>query len=69
MGMVDETNGDKLLKHEKDKRAELIWALALQEYTAASIARIFGIAHRSTVLRIIQRKPRDWSPKWIKNNK
>ncbi len=66
--MVDETNGDKLLKHERDKRVELIWALALQDYSAASIARIFGIAHRSTVLRILQKKPRDWRPKWVRKD-
>lgn len=57
---------EKLENHLKDKRNELIWALALQDYSHAQIARIFGIAHRSTVLRIVQQKPRDWRPKWEK---
>ena len=52
-------------KHIKDKRDELIWALSLQEYTQAEIASIFGL-NRSTVLRIIEAKPKDWQVKWVK---
>lgn len=63
--MVEIIDGDKILGHERIKRQELMWALVLQEYTAASIARIFGV-HRATALRIIRKKPRDWSPKWVK---
>lgn len=56
---------DKVEKHLKEKRDELIWALSLQDYTQAQIARIFGV-YRSTVKRIVDRKPRDWKPKWQK---
>ena len=52
-------------KHIKDKRDELIWALSLQDYTLSEIGTIFGI-NRSTVLRILENKPKDWQPKWIK---
>ena len=52
-------------KHIKEKRIELIWALSLQDYTHAQIGRIFNI-DRSTVLRIISKKPRNWSSKWHK---
>jgi hypothetical protein len=51
--------------HVREKRDELIWALSLQDYTQAQIGRIFGL-NRSTVLRIIEAKPKDWKPKWVK---
>ncbi len=51
--------------HLKEKRAELIWALSLQDYTNAQIGRIFNI-NRSTVLAILRAKPKDWQPKWVK---
>lgn len=56
---------DKLEKHLKMKRNELIFALSLQHYTAAQVGRMFNI-DRSTALRIIRTKPRDWRPKWEK---
>lgn len=52
-------------QHIKEKRDELIWALSLQEYTLTEIGSIFGL-NRSTILRIINKKPKDWQPKWIK---
>lgn len=50
------------------KRTELIWALSLQEYTQEDIAYILRDADRSTISRIINKKPTDWQPKWVKNN-
>ena len=47
------------------KREELIWALSLQEYTIAQIARIFRL-HEANILRIIRKRPNDWKPKWKK---
>ena len=52
-------------QHLKDKREELIWALSLQGYTHAQIARIFGMS-RVSVGRIVVNMPKDWQPKWIK---
>ena len=51
--------------HLQEKRDEIIWALSLQDYTLAQIGRMFKL-NRSTVLRIIEAKPKDWQPKWIK---
>jgi len=48
--------------HVKEKRAELIWALSIQDYTFAQIGRIFNI-NRSTVLRIIKEMPKGWQLK------
>lgn len=52
-------------EHIKEKRNELIWALSLQEYSQSEIGSIFNL-NRSTILRIIEKKPKDWQPKWIK---
>jgi len=52
-------------KHIQDKRDELIWALSLQQYTHAEIGTMFKL-NRSTVLRIIEAKPKDWVVKWVK---
>lgn len=48
------------------KREELVWALSLQEYTHEDIAYIMRDADRSTVSRMISRRPENWQPKWIK---
>jgi len=53
-------------KHLKEKRIELIWALSLQDYTDSEIASIFNV-NRSTILRIVAKKPKNYKPKWIKN--
>ncbi len=58
--------GDKMKGYLKAKQTELIWALALQDFTYSDIGIIFGIKHRSTVLRTVRRRPKDWSPKWKK---
>ena len=54
-----------LERHLKQKRDELIWALSLQDYTDAQVARLFGIG-KVTVKRIMLKKPKDWKPKWVK---
>ncbi len=59
------SKNDTVENHVKAKKYELIWALGKQDYTQAQIARMFNI-DRSTVLRILQKMPRDWSPKWKK---
>lgn len=60
-------NKQELMKELLDqKRSELIWALSSQEYTQEDIAYILRDADRSTVSRIISKKPADWQPKWIK---
>jgi IS30 family transposase len=51
--------------HITEKRKELIWALSLQDYSFAQIGRIFNI-HRSTVLRIVEKMPKNYKPKWVK---
>jgi len=61
-------NKNELIKKLlNDKRLELIWALSLQEYTHEDIAYIFRGLDRSSVTRIIQQRPEDYKPKWIKN--
>jgi hypothetical protein len=53
-------------QHLLDKRDELIWAVEMQGYGFADLCTIFNIAHRSTVMRIVDRRPSDWRPKWVK---
>lgn len=50
-----------------EKRKELIWALSLQDYSYQDIGDIFGV-HRSTVKRIVDAMPKNWTPKWVKVN-
>lgn len=62
-------NKTELLQELLDqKRNELIWALSLQEYTHDDIAYILRSVDRSTVTRIISKRPVDWAPKWVKQN-
>jgi len=51
--------------HLYDKRAELVWALDHQGYNGEEIAVIFSV-DRSTINRILSKKPREWQPKWVK---
>lgn len=51
--------------HIREKRDEIIWALSLQDYTNAQIGRMFKL-DRASILRIIEAKPKDWKPKWVK---
>ncbi len=55
----------RLPRHLREKRNELMWALAFQDYQFVSIALIFNM-NRSSVLRVIRKMPRDWKPKWVK---
>ena len=55
----------KLEAFLKEKREEIIWALSLQDYTDAQIARMFKL-NRSTVLRMLRDKPKDYQAKWVK---
>lgn len=58
--------GDNRLEpHLKEKRDEIIWALDAQGYTFAQIGRMFN-RNTSTILRIVEVKPKDWETKWIK---
>jgi len=60
-------NKQELIKELLDtKREELVWALSLQEYTHEDIAYIMRDADRSTVSRMIARRPENWQPKWVK---
>lgn len=52
-------------KYLSDKRDELVWALLMQDYTVAQVARIFNV-HRSLIHQILKRKPEGWKPKWRK---
>lgn len=47
------------------KRNELIWALSAQGYSNIDIGVIFNI-NRSTVLRVMLKKPNDWVTPWFK---
>ena len=51
----------------KGKRNELIWALGDKDqgYTYQEIGEIFNI-NKSTVLRILKSKPKEWEVKWVK---
>ena len=64
-----DTTKEIVPRHLLDKRDELIWSLAAQQdYAPVDIARIFNIRHRSTVLRIIARKPERWISPWVKRD-
>lgn len=59
---------NELIKELLDtKKQELIWALSLQDYTQEDIAYIMRGGDRSTISRIISKRPVDWSPKWVRN--
>lgn len=51
--------------HLIEKRNELIWALDYQGYSGEEIGVIFNI-NRSSVKRILDKKPSDYKPKWVK---
>ena len=48
-----------------EKRDELIFALDYQGYNGQDIAKIFNL-NRSTIKRILSKKPLGWKPKWHK---
>lgn len=54
-------------EHLKEKRNEIIWALLSQGYGYADICSMFSnLSHRSTVMRIAERQPKNYQPKWVK---
>jgi hypothetical protein len=56
-------------EHLKEKRNEIIWALLAQGYGYTDIVEMFrNLGHRSTVLRIDAKKPKNYKPKWIKRD-
>lgn len=56
-------------QHLLDKRNEILFALSLQEdYTLADISVILNIKHRSTILRILKRRPKNYISKWVKRD-
>lgn len=55
----------KRIQYLLDKRAELVWALSLQDYSQANIAYIFNV-DPAVINRIIKRIPQGWQPKWKK---
>jgi hypothetical protein len=60
-------NKQEMIKKLLDeKRIELIYALSLQEYTHEDIAYIMRNADRSTITRIINTRPENYKPKWVK---
>ncbi len=54
--------------HLREKRNELIFALLEQNqgYSFADIGAIFNGLNRSTILRIAEKKPKNYKPKWVK---
>ena len=54
-----------LERHLRIMRNELIWTLSYREYTDAQIGRVFNI-NRSTVKRVVAKKPKDWKSEWKK---
>jgi len=49
----------------KEKRTELIWALGDQGYSQAHLAEMFNTS-RVDIMRVMKRKPKEWNPKWVK---
>jgi len=66
--MKTNTTVDKSIpQHLIDKQYEIIWHLSIQQgYSNADIARIFNFKHRTAVLRIIEKRPADYKPKWVR---
>lgn len=54
--------------HLREKRNELIWALSLPEqgYNHSEIGEIFNNMNRSTIKRIVDKRPKEYKAKWVK---
>ena len=62
-------NKSDLVKEILDnKRNELIWSLSLQEYTQEDIAYILKGVDRSSISRIIAKRPKNYKSPWVKRN-
>lgn len=55
----------KIKSHIQAKRREIIYALSVQDYTDSEIATIFNL-NRSSILRIIAKRPKDYKSPWVK---
>lgn len=54
-------------KYLKEKREEFIWHLEDQGYSYGDIAELFSDnIYPVKVMRIVQSRPKNWKPKWIK---
>ena len=63
---TESVDSGKLEAYLVEKRNEIIWHLVFQNYTVAQIARMFNFRHRATVLRIVEKRPEGYKPKWTK---
>lgn len=62
-------NKSDLLKEILDnKRNELVWSLSTQEYTQEDIAYILKGVDRSSISRIIAKRPKSWVSPWVKRS-
>jgi len=52
-------------KYLIEKYHEIVWALSMQDYSSADIGVVMN-RHRSVIGRIIEKRPKDYKPKWIK---
>lgn len=52
----------------ENKRNELIWSLSLQEYTQEDIAYILRGVDRSSISRIIAKRPSGYKSPWVKRS-
>jgi hypothetical protein len=60
-------NKNEAIKELLDtKRREIVWALSLQDYTHEDITYILRGNDRTTITRLINQRPPEWQPKWVK---
>lgn len=64
--MKKESVNSLIQDHIDEKRNEIIFALYYQKYNHVEIGRMFN-RNRSTILRILEKMPKDYIPKWTKN--
>ena len=63
--MQNPTPPRRVDRYIRDKRDELIWALSHQDYSLGQIGDMFNMK-KVSVQRVLTRKPRGWTPKWVK---
>lgn len=52
----------------QDKRNELIWSLAEQDYSLTDIGSIFNLS-KTQIHNIVKQRPADWKSPWVKRVK
>ena len=52
-------------EYEREKRDEIIWAIAEQGYSQQSIARMFNLS-KARVSVVVSERPADWKSPWVK---